>query len=518
MKGVLISKDLALRTKAHIENVPYDEKVLLSSNAGVMSGYLSPVEITSNWTKKENGGYRARAKRLWFDAASETYKPKANDLEVDLFYPLSSDQPPSAKGDRLFAVFRGRWEVIAIPNGEASDPTEKELFPVVPYVTTETKTVKVDGQDVEVSETKTYLICPGGLANDKSIKAVHVFCVESNKSVSDKFGKLPTAMNNFAAVNIDGKMVCCPGNTDLETIFPTQIYDFIAKEWTKNNGKTLLAGCPAYSFFDQATGKNRVICIGGSSAYYVSSPISVYSTAIPFYGHTITPKWEIDLQSGSVKPMPPLRTVDRSMTPDEYSNAADKDRKFMKQNFSGIPFHKLISWNRGIDFISIGGTERLNAFPTATTTYFTDDLGTYVASANNSHDNVETLPDSPISLGECGAVYVSRYKGQSVNWLVAIGGRMLMQDGNYKLHEFPYVLDLDSNRWKIGEIPPLPTPRFNAGISQVVTTTETNPQTNEQKTSDRIFVIAGRTQEGLTSKIESLNLTTGQWETSWKNL
>jgi hypothetical protein len=195
----------------------------------------------------------------------------------------------------------------------------------------------------------------------------------------------------------------------------------------------------------------------------------------------------------------------------------NREKVILKKNFAGIPYRAAAN-NKCVDFIAVGGIEALSDYPCAVVSYFTDQIaGTYIASEHHpdSQGYVLTFADSPVPLGECGAVHVRFYEGNPVNWLVCIGGRMLMPDGSYKLHEKPFILDLDFNTWLTDVIPPIPTPRYNAGVSQVVTTTDTNPETNETTTNDRIFVICGRAEAGLTSKIESLNLTTGQWETHW---
>lgn len=516
MKPVLFSRELATRIKSHVEGgttpLPNVNPASIQSS---VAGYITPCELTRDW-EKINGAWVAKIKRLWFNDAGK-YESRSGESDVEVYYPLSEDIPPCSKGDRAFAVFRGRWEIMFV-GGEQGDPAEKELFPVVVFQETVTKTIKVDSENIDFLEPKTYLVCPGGY-NERSLKKVHAYCIEDNKT-TDKFGKLLVAMNNFAAVNVGGKMVCLPGNTDLEVVFPTQIYDFATKEWTKNNGSTLLAGCPASVEVD-GYGNGSVVGIGGSTAYYVGASIPVYSGSggLQFYGHSITSKWSVDQVTGTVKPLPPLRVVDRTLSPNDYSNTADSDRIFLKQNFAGIQY-KFGSYNRGVDFIAVGGVERLSNSPTATVSYFTDESGTYVASEKNpnSEGKVITFADSPVPLGECGAVHVTKYKNENVNWLVAIGGRMLGTGGEIILHEAPHVLDLNANIWRNDILPPMPTPRYNAGISPVVNTIGVNHDTNEVTNYDRIYVIAGRTKEGLTNKIESLNLTTGEWETNLTGL
>ncbi|MDR1270254.1 MAG: hypothetical protein LBK82_12090, partial [Planctomycetaceae bacterium] len=157
-----------------------------------------------------------------------------NENETDIFYPLSLDKPKGSTGTRAFAIFRGRWEIIAF--GEVGESGAKELFPAIVY---------------RKSDTETYIICPGGRNEDQSIKAVHVLHVESRTVSSSKFGALPMAMSNFGAVIADNGygspvLVCAPGEVESGTKYPVQRYDFVTEEWVKSDTTQSLAGCPAY--------------------------------------------------------------------------------------------------------------------------------------------------------------------------------------------------------------------------------------------------------------------------------
>jgi hypothetical protein len=511
MKGVLLNRELALKTKALVEGHPYESQKR-SGNAAITSGYISPVEITTDWSKKENGGYKAKCKRLWFNEKNERYNAQPTEPETDVFYPLSNDQPPCTKGDRVFAVYRGRWEIIAA-TGEKGEAAEKELFPVIVYKRTEINKAKIDGREIEVPYVYTYLICPGGY-NERSYQTVHSFCIEKNQSSNAMFGKLPKAMSNFSASIVDNLLICVAGDIDDGIKYPSQIYDLKNNTWSKTDGNTSLAGCPLY--IDEY---GQIVVAGGSTAYYISSPHQVFSTGIQFYGHSITYKWYVDGKTGTISKHSPLRQVDRQLSPDEESPTLNREKIILKQNFSGIPYKSNL-FGKKVDFIAVGGNQNFANYPTAVVSYYSDeDTGTFIASESRPDDQgyVQTFADSPVPLGECGAVHVTKYKNETVNWLVAIGGRMLVADG-YILHNTPYVLDLDQNMWRNDIFPAMPTPRYNAGVSPVVTTTEPNVESLGTDKHDRIFVIGGRTQEGLTSKIESLNLTTGTWETHWAKL
>ncbi|HBT77102.1 MAG TPA: hypothetical protein DEB39_09290 [Planctomycetaceae bacterium] len=131
--------------------------------------------------------------------------------------------------------------------------------------------------------------------------------------------------------------------------------------------------------------------------------------------------------------------------------------------------------------------------------------------------------------------------GVDGDWLVCIGGRyrdevteeITLADGStetvtktvFRFHERPWSLNLDDKTegWKNDLFPAIPTPRYNAALSEVVTTTEPVLDENgnlskETREIRRVFLIGGRTENGLTATIEALNLDTNAWETDWPGL
>jgi len=99
------------------------------------------------------------------------------------------------------------------------------------------------------------------------------------------------------------------------------------------------------------------------------------------------------------------------------------------------------------------------------------------------------------------------------------------EDRKFQFHKKPWSLNLKNTAegWRDNQFPELPTPRFNAAVSDVVTVTEKvldkdGNDTGETKTVDRVFLIGGRTEKGLTASIEALNLTEGKWEKDWPGL
>lgn len=96
---------------------------------------FSPVELTSDWeyageaeeSSTSPGGWKARFRRLWFVPGSGRYEPGDwNTDEYEIFAPNTTDEKPSlSTGSRAFAVFRGRWELLA--SDGASSPHQTAI-------------------------------------------------------------------------------------------------------------------------------------------------------------------------------------------------------------------------------------------------------------------------------------------------------------------------------------------------------------------------------------------------------
>jgi hypothetical protein len=434
------------------------------------------------------------------------------------------------------------------------------------------------------------LICPGGKGQTKSTKTVHVLDIENKKISTSKFGSLPVAMNNFDAVIADNGyglpvLVCAPGDIDEGSKYPVQRYDFTGEEWSKSETNQSLAGCPAY------LKDGKMIVVGGQSAYFVSNPVKTAgSTTTQFYGHNVTPFWEIDPTSGTLETRVPRRLIVSGTTEQPESAVVNQQKKFLKQNFDGIFFERNEN-GKPVEFIAVGGTELLGYQSKAVVSYAINSTGPVL---DCEHADVhiggecEVFPDTPVVFGECDAVRITRRRSGNImvdcNLLVCIGGRyrteinivatdennkvavdengneiILYNAGEYVPHKKPFYLDLDKkeNGWRNDLFPEIPTPRWNAGLSDMVTTTEFvkdengKPETDESgkptnRTQEviRVFLIGGRidnrttekieikdengnitktyyklvTKKGLTAKIEALNLSTGQWETNFPGL
>jgi hypothetical protein len=466
--------------------------------------------------------------------------------------------PATVEGLQLLPV------LVGFPNNAEPSINAKELFPAVTYYLSP-----------KSLSSQTYIICPGGKGTTSSTKTVHVLDIENKKISTTKFGTLPVAMNNFDAVIADNgygslMLVCTPGDIDEGVRYPVQRYDFIGEEWSKSDTNQSLAGCPAY------LKDGKVVIAGGQSAYWISDPKQLYSG----YGHNATPFWTIDPLSGALATRTPITQFSSGFSPTAENNTVNKQKRFLKNNFSGIHFERNNN-NEPVEFIAVGGMELLGYQSKAVVSYgFNPNGGLTSNMLDCEHNDVgvnngcEIFPDTPVVFGECDAVRITKRKSGEMmvdcNLLVCFGGRyrveidvpamdnngnllkdengnniVLYKTGEYKPHAKPYCLDLDDKAkgWRNDLFPEIPTPRWNAGLSDVVTTTEFILDENGKPTDQtqeviRVFLIGGRidnrtvekvevkdkngnitktyykliTKKGLTAKIEALNLSTGKWE------
>ncbi|MDR1268943.1 MAG: hypothetical protein LBK82_05410, partial [Planctomycetaceae bacterium] len=74
--GVLLSKDLALRTKTFIEGLNAgDVKTPDKSIVSGFAGFVAPVELTTEWNNDDGNGWKAKMKRLWYQTETGEYHP-----------------------------------------------------------------------------------------------------------------------------------------------------------------------------------------------------------------------------------------------------------------------------------------------------------------------------------------------------------------------------------------------------------------------------------------------------------
>jgi len=114
-KVALFSEQLGRRIKNTVEDSEKIPLLLPADNqARLLAGHTSPVEIIGAWVI-DGGTWKCRARRLWrIDGA---YQPIDDGITFDLYHPTSSTQPEQGIGERVFAVFRGVWELISGAGG-----------------------------------------------------------------------------------------------------------------------------------------------------------------------------------------------------------------------------------------------------------------------------------------------------------------------------------------------------------------------------------------------------------------
>jgi hypothetical protein len=101
------------------------------SRADILSGYSSPVEITEDWEEDENGLWKCKAKRLF--RTDGTYQARGDGPEIDLWDPCGTGKPSPAAGDKVFAVWRGVWELVSTPGGGENTVSLDKMISSVTY-------------------------------------------------------------------------------------------------------------------------------------------------------------------------------------------------------------------------------------------------------------------------------------------------------------------------------------------------------------------------------------------------
>ena len=137
-KIALFSEQFGRRIKNTVED---SEKISASFPADnqtrLLIGHTSPVEITDEWTL-DNETWKCRAKRLF--RIDGTYQSLEDNVEFDLYHPTSTEQPSQGIGARVFALFRGVWEMVSGTSStgaprKARLVQPKELFAACEYKT-----------------------------------------------------------------------------------------------------------------------------------------------------------------------------------------------------------------------------------------------------------------------------------------------------------------------------------------------------------------------------------------------
>ena len=136
------SERFGRRIKTAVENVEKISASLPTANkATILAAQSSPVEITDEWTL-DGGTWKCRAKRLW--RVDGTYQTINDGVEFDLYHPTSGDQPTQGIGERVFAVFRGAWELVAGVGGGTGIASDKIATVIIPICRAINPNVKGD--------------------------------------------------------------------------------------------------------------------------------------------------------------------------------------------------------------------------------------------------------------------------------------------------------------------------------------------------------------------------------------
>jgi hypothetical protein len=351
---------------------------------------------------------------------------------------------------------------------------------------------------------ETLIVCPGGKYSDTSYtRIVHTLNTATNEVRTDIVPKLPLPVGNYGGIIYGGDRIILASGENENDKFAVQIYNFAAQEWTSHSTDQSFAGCPVYS-----TNTGEVVIAGGYNNYYIGAftPYNLY------YNVGITPFWNIDAANGRVTVRYPAH-ISRAGIPDESSiNDLTEERYFTKQNFTGIYYPKeQVVGNRRLlcEFIAVGGSIVDSYMPNAVVTYAYDpDDGNFVGTKNYvggtgypySEQQIYTFNDLPIPVEGTSAV---RYN----DTLLLAGGRTQENDETYYLDKVLSLSLTDGANWRDDQYESIPTPRINAAAAIATIDGE-----------QHLFLIGGRTAEGLSSKIESLNLEKNTWRTDWANL
>ncbi|MDR3183715.1 MAG: hypothetical protein LBT89_12505 [Planctomycetaceae bacterium] len=119
-KIAVFSEQYGRRIKSAVDAyVPPEPSAAATNSADVLSGYSSPVEIVSSWTQ-EGQLWKCGAVRLWH--IDGEYKARDDGKTIDLYAPCSGGVPDTSIGSRVFAFWRGVWELVS---GGASAPSGK---------------------------------------------------------------------------------------------------------------------------------------------------------------------------------------------------------------------------------------------------------------------------------------------------------------------------------------------------------------------------------------------------------
>ena len=135
---------------------------------------ISPVKITSDWTnnneeesdEEKPGAWTAKARRLWWNG-SQYDVADWNPDEITLYDPCATEKPGYLPGQRVYAIYRGRWELVAAVQTYFEGTIESEsngVYSVLLY-----KNKEQDTFEEPIEATTLYLESDEILENDTEV-------------------------------------------------------------------------------------------------------------------------------------------------------------------------------------------------------------------------------------------------------------------------------------------------------------------------------------------------------------
>jgi hypothetical protein len=123
------------------------------------------VEITGEW-EQDQAVWKCKAKRLW--RIDGNYETRDDNIEIDLYDPCGNAKPEVSVGDRVYAVFRGVWEMVGGVGGGESKiyavvmsaircPSDPTLDPDDSDFRDKMGEIKIEGKTYEKDENNNYI-------------------------------------------------------------------------------------------------------------------------------------------------------------------------------------------------------------------------------------------------------------------------------------------------------------------------------------------------------------------------
>ncbi|MCL2710269.1 MAG: kelch motif-containing protein [Planctomycetaceae bacterium] len=572
------SERFGRRIKTAVEDVEKTSESLPSDNkATILAGYSSPVEITDSWTQ-DGDVWKCRARRLYRRGGS--YQPINDGVEFDLYFPTSAEPPELGIGDRVFAVFRGVWEVVSGVAGGESAPRKavlvqpKELFPACEYKT----------------PTEHYIIAPGGRdANKQTIPFIYSLDLAAEKWMATTFPAMHEPMFNMDAKIVelaDGthQLIILSGQSGHRFPCIIQGYNF-EKDFIKAPidlgelginfaGRPALVGDPMLRNVgttvilpDEETNFLRsLMVIGGGERSVAATPgglgnstldsvlfsvrgetlaigspyrIQTQNMAISNIGHTGLPFGRFEYKSyvGSTNDV--ITRLQRIGTYARHQNLpvrgilrrrpllpnGNTDTSAPSSSKPVVDFLLIGGFNEGVDkeernksvVSGFFNAMTWSASSMRTQTFYTMAIKDVTNVWDNLADRFLHYPDCKHVLGDCCAEYLD-----DSDEILCFGGRAVEND-TAPAHKELAVLKFDalpsqSATWLYSESEHGYPPLPHPRWSAASVLIKDLVRTGETEPCTRIFIIGGRDKDGFVAEVDVLNLKTKKWETDWAGL